>query len=149
MRLTAALAANRGVIKPQDDLRAAHEGSLDEPATGANGANRKGSPLACTAVPLPHGFPIERIIRRLTLDGNICGTLSMASLRIIKLTRFRSLPNAGSKTLFFKYPHGKSGRFLRPAQVPEFDGEAAWFEVEVSGTRVRFIRQMGENGKPV
>jgi hypothetical protein len=50
--------------------------------------------------------------------------------------RKRALPNAGAHTLFFHAPKfGKSGIFLDPSEVPDFDGEEAEFEYEkVQGT---------------
>ena len=56
---------------------------------------------------------------------------SMPTTLTTIVQRRRALPNAGGHTLFFKLPaFGKSGRFLRPHQVPEFDGEEAEFEYE-------------------
>ena len=68
--------------------------------------------------------------------------------RIVKLTRARALPNAGGHTLYFHYQQGKSGRFLRPPQVPEFDGDVAWFEIEIVRGKVRIVRQVTETGEP-
>ena len=73
----------------------------------------------------------------------------MAASRIVKLTRHRALPNAGGHTLHFHFPQGKSGRFLRPHQVPEFDGDEAWFEVETIKGVTRVIRRVTERGEPV
>ena len=73
----------------------------------------------------------------------------MVPRRIVKLTRARALPNAGGHTLYFHYRHGKSGRFLRPGQVPEFDGDVAWFEIETVGGKVRILRRVTATGEPV
>ncbi len=58
------------------------------------------------------------------------------------IKRARALPNAGSYTLYFHAPKfGKSGLFLRPGEVPEFDGEEAIFEYEKAGRgRIRLLR---------
>lgn len=53
----------------------------------------------------------------------------------------RALENAGGHTLFFKlHGFGKSGRFLRPHDVPEFDGEEPVFEYESKGGQIRLLR---------
>lgn len=62
-----------------------------------------------------------------------------------KVLRHRTLPNAGSRTLFFTINAGtrcQPTTFFRPGEIPEFDGEEAWFEAERNGTRWRFIRQV-------
>ena len=58
------------------------------------------------------------------------------------IRRQRTLPNAGGRTLHFHAPgFGKSGLFLRPEEVPEFDGEEAVFEFERAGRgRIRLLR---------
>ena len=50
--------------------------------------------------------------------------------------------------LVFHFKGGKSGVFLRPGQVPEFEGDTAWFEIEVVMGRTRFIRQVVGQGDP-
>ncbi len=52
-----------------------------------------------------------------------------------RLTRVTMGPGPEGRTLYFTFPGGPKGRrshvtFLDPGQVPAFDGEAAWFEVE-------------------
>ena len=59
-----------------------------------------------------------------------------------KITRVRSLPNAGSRTLHFKIDYGKSGVFFQPNEVPSFEGEEAWFEMEKVKGQWRFLRQV-------
>jgi hypothetical protein len=64
-------------------------------------------------------------------------------VRTMKLVRFRTLPNAGGNTLYFWAKSGKSGRFFRPEQVPEFEGEEAWFEVQnVGGGQLKVLRRV-------
>lgn len=37
----------------------------------------------------------------------------------------------------------RSHRFMDPADVPDFEGESAWFEIEVlAGGRLRFLRRI-------
>ena len=53
--------------------------------------------------------------------------------RVFKLIRCRGLPQDGSKTLFFKTEGGDRKhlpKFLHAGDVPEFEGEEAWFECE-------------------
>lgn len=59
-----------------------------------------------------------------------------------RVQRMRAREEAGRHTLFFKAPgFGKSGLFLRPEEVPEFDGEEAVFEYERAGRgRIRLLR---------
>jgi hypothetical protein len=66
----------------------------------------------------------------------------MASVLTAKLTRHRSLPNAGSRTLFFKLEVGRLGRFLDPHQVPDFDGDEAWFEYQKVRGEITLLRQI-------
>ena len=55
--------------------------------------------------------------------------------------RMTALPDAGGRTLFFHLPRfGKSGVFLRPEEVPAFDGKEAEFEYEKIAGRVRLLR---------
>ena len=57
------------------------------------------------------------------------------------MQRRRNRPENGGETLFFKLPgFGKSGRFLRPHQVPEFEGEEAEFEYETVAGQIRLLR---------
>jgi len=51
--------------------------------------------------------------------------------RVFKLIRCRGLPQDGGETLFFKTAGGDRKhlpKFFSPKDVPEFDGEEAWFE---------------------
>ena len=50
--------------------------------------------------------------------------------RIAKLVRFRVSSEDGGNTLYFKMQVGRLGAFLDPEDVPEFEGEEAWFELE-------------------
>jgi hypothetical protein len=53
--------------------------------------------------------------------------------RRFKLIRYRNLPEAGGRTLFFRADGGDRRHpapFFRPHEVPEFDGDSAWFEAE-------------------
>jgi hypothetical protein len=77
---------------------------------------------------------------------------NMGSRRTFELTRQRAPENAGSRTLFFTSPPlGKPGRkvFFRPDQVPDFEGDSAWFEAErVPKVGWRVIRRVTEHGQP-
>ncbi|HLK24357.1 MAG TPA: hypothetical protein VKT30_06855 [Caulobacteraceae bacterium] len=68
--------------------------------------------------------------------------------RVFKLIRCRGLPQDGSKTLFFKTAGGDRRRlpkFFAPENVPDFEGEEAWFECErPAGGRWRAIRRICE-----
>lgn len=70
----------------------------------------------------------------------------------MKLIRHRTMENAGSRTLFFTTDFiGRKGRpdFFRPHQVPEFEGEEAWFEAErVPKLGWRILRRVTEQGPP-
>jgi hypothetical protein len=66
----------------------------------------------------------------------------MPRILTLRLTRKRALANAGGVTLFFKVDIGRSGRFLSPHQVPEFEGEEAWFECEKVRGRIVVLRQV-------
>ncbi|KQY28289.1 hypothetical protein ASD38_16530 [Caulobacter sp. Root487D2Y] len=52
-----------------------------------------------------------------------------------RLTRVRLYADPESKTLFFTTPGGGSGNsrstFIAPDNVPPFEGEEAWFEMEL------------------
>lgn len=73
-------------------------------------------------------------------------------IRIHKLVRQRALPNAGGHTLFFQTEGGGRRRppaFFRPGEVPEFEGESAWFEIEkLRGGRRRVVRRVHPDGRP-
>lgn len=64
-------------------------------------------------------------------------------IQTMKLVRFRALAKDGHYTLYFKANIGKSGRFFRPENVPEFEGEEAWFEIQsVDGGELNLSRRL-------
>ncbi len=67
-------------------------------------------------------------------------------VRVFKLIRCRGLPRDGAKTLFLKTAGGDRKhlpKFFRVQDVPEFEGEEAWFECErPTGGRWRAIRRL-------
>lgn len=72
--------------------------------------------------------------------------------RVLKLTRVRALPNAGSVTLHFK-ADGLTRRqrylFFNKAAVPEFEGEDAWFLAErPPGCGWRILHRVNADGTP-
>lgn len=61
------------------------------------------------------------------------------------IERRRALPNAGGYTLYFMCRSGRrrtQHRFFQPEEVPEFDGEAAVFDVAYKSWQGpwRFVR---------
>lgn len=51
--------------------------------------------------------------------------------RVCEVRRKRLLPQDGGDTLFFTiHGLGRRARFAEPREVPEFEGEVAFFEVE-------------------
>lgn len=65
--------------------------------------------------------------------------------RVFKLERKRSLPNDGCRTLSFSVQLGSRSRgyvHFKPSEVPEFDGDVGWFEVERKNGRWHIIRQV-------
>lgn len=64
------------------------------------------------------------------------------------ITRSKTLPDAGGQTLFFTFMTRRL-QFLRPEQVPEFDGDQAWFEIERVKGLWRVGRRTDERGKPL
>jgi hypothetical protein len=62
--------------------------------------------------------------------------------RIVKAQRSRTLPEAGGETLFFKLDIGRLGKFVRPANMPPFEGEEGYVEVEGPNTRLTVLRQV-------
>jgi hypothetical protein len=71
-------------------------------------------------------------------------------IRLCEVRRKRLLPQDGGTTLFFTI-HGiaRRARFAQPHEVPEFEGEVAFFEVEQRNkTRLGyvFIRQVERPG---
>lgn len=103
---------------------------------------------ASTASSTPQGV--------LTLDKNVPFLFSFAMQgrrKIAKLERRALPPNIeGGRTLFFLV-HG-IGRpdFLDPEQVPDFEGDVAWFELERVRGKVwrtwKVLRQVKEPEKP-
>ena len=76
----------------------------------------------------------------------------MLRTRVIRLTRVRTLPDAGARTLHCK-ADGQTRRqrylFFRPAAVPEFDGDEAWFLAErLPGSGWRIVRRSNPDGTP-
>ena len=73
--------------------------------------------------------------------------------RRFKLTRQRSRENAGSKTLFFTTDGGSRkhpAKIFHPNEVPDFEGETAWFEAEwVLKRGWRLVRRVNEHGQPL
>jgi hypothetical protein len=74
----------------------------------------------------------------------------MLRTRVIRLTRVRSLPDSGARTLHFK-ADGQTRRqrylFFAPDAVPEFDGEEAWFLAERRpGSGWRIVRRSNPDG---
>ena len=67
-----------------------------------------------------------------------------------KITRQRTLPHAGNKTALFVVHGLRQNQLLLPDQVPDFDGDEAWFEIDLSapgGPRIE--RRTDERGKPL
>jgi hypothetical protein len=67
---------------------------------------------------------------------------SARSVPTTTIKRARALPNAGSYTSISTPPSSANpGLFLRPHEVPEFDGEVAVFEYEKAGRGcIRLLR---------
>lgn len=71
--------------------------------------------------------------------------------RHFQLFRARNLPDAGGRTLFF---HTKCtdrrhpSLFFDPQDVPEFEGDSAWFKAEWRDKRWRVMRRVDELGRP-
>jgi hypothetical protein len=71
--------------------------------------------------------------------------------RILQLKRYRALPSAGSRTLFFATPstdRRHPSMFYRPDDVPEFDGDTGWFLAERVTGGWRIVRRVQEDGGP-
>lgn len=49
---------------------------------------------------------------------------------IVRISRRNLLEQDGGGTLFFVVHTGRRGDYLDPEQVPDFEGDEAWFEVE-------------------
>lgn len=66
-------------------------------------------------------------------------------IRTYKVQRYRNGPEDSGETLFFGIFLGSRSRghkWFRPGQVPEFDGDEAWFEVDRDKGGWRFVRQV-------
>lgn len=62
-----------------------------------------------------------------------------------QVARVRSRPEDSHRTLCFvirSSDRRKPSKFFRPGDVPEFDGESAWFEIDRSCGRWTFLRQV-------
>jgi hypothetical protein len=71
--------------------------------------------------------------------------------RILQLKRYRNLPSAGSGTLYFatkSTDRRHPSLFFDPSEVPEFDGEEAWFLAERITGGWRIARRVQETGEP-
>ncbi len=72
--------------------------------------------------------------------------------RTFQLKRFRTLPEAGGETLFFRAMGGDRRHpmpFFNPHEVPPFDGDLAWFLAErAPGRGWRIVRRALSNGEP-
>ena len=49
---------------------------------------------------------------------------------VVKIARRRLLEQDGGGTLFFVVYAGRRPEYLEPHQVPHFEGDEAWFELE-------------------
>jgi hypothetical protein len=70
--------------------------------------------------------------------------------RKFKLVRYCNLPQAGGRTLFFRADGGDRmhpAPFFRPDEVPEFEGDSAWFEAEQAprGGGWRIVRRLPDD----
>lgn len=71
----------------------------------------------------------------------------MAEPRLLdyEVWRARVSTDPNSRTLFFYVHLGRrspSHRFFRPHEVPEFEGDRAWFEIDRAKGGWRFVRQV-------
>jgi hypothetical protein len=80
----------------------------------------------------------------------------MSSKQVIQVFRVRSLASDGYRTLHYRTDVGSKRsptKFFDLDQVPDFPGEAAWFEVEPvrkgPWMSVRFLRQVDVLGLPL
>ena len=64
------------------------------------------------------------------------------------VTRSRTLAEAGGRTIFFSFMR-RSLQFLRPDQVPDFEGDQAWFEIKRVGTGWSVRHRTDEHGRPL
>jgi hypothetical protein len=66
-------------------------------------------------------------------------------IRTYKVQRYRNTPEAGGQTLFFGIDLGSRRRghkWFNPGQVPEFEGDEAWFEIDRQRGGRKFVRQV-------
>lgn len=80
----------------------------------------------------------------------------MKMVRKVRRMRDHPTPEGPGRTLCFMTPNGckrSPTRFFEVDQVPDFEGEEAWFEVEPCRGLVwmtwKFIRQVDEAGRPL
>lgn len=60
-----------------------------------------------------------------------------------QLHRRRDLDGRPLNLMIRAASRDRSHRFMDPADVPDFEGESAWFEIEVlAGGRLRFLRRI-------
>lgn len=62
-----------------------------------------------------------------------------------KVQRYRARPEDGGHTLFFGISLGSRSRghkWFSPGEVPEFEGNSAWFEIDRAKGQWRFVRQI-------
>jgi hypothetical protein len=70
----------------------------------------------------------------------------MPILKRMELHRSRLLPQDGGRTIFFHTQSSSRSRpqtFFGPQDVPEFEGDSAWFECERKGGRWHILRRVG------
>ena len=73
----------------------------------------------------------------------------MTVVRRFKVQRCRTLPEHGGRTLFLSVFLGSRSRgwlHFRPNELPDFEGEEAWFEMERVKGRWRIVRQVEPPG---
>ena len=74
----------------------------------------------------------------------------MSRLVTAKIERLRSGADDGRRTLSYFIRPGsrrRSWKFFNPDQVPDFDGESAWFEIDRGQGAWRFVRQVPPPGR--
>jgi hypothetical protein len=63
--------------------------------------------------------------------------------RIVRCQRFTVIERDGVESLlFFKLEIGRSGRFVNPPDMPQFEGKDGWVEILGPGTRFTVLRQV-------
>ena len=66
-------------------------------------------------------------------------------VRTYKVQRYRNAPEAGGQTLLSASASGAAAvghRWFKPGEVPEFEGDEAWFEIDRKRGGCRFIHQV-------